>query len=213
MEYDFHENSHSNILEYLIDYNSYEKGADILCQLVKDSSDADFEKLQEKILKKNYSVNREYIVTSGRIDLFILDEAEKFVVIIENKIFANIGSKIINEEENIVSRSQLQVYENWCKKNFRDYNQSYILLHLSNTDEDTSLFSKVSYEQLYQNLKMNQIEDNILNDYLLLLESINNPTTHDLFYLKKLANTILQEEPVEISLVDYYTLKNIFYVS
>ena len=29
MEYNFHENSHSNILAYLLDYNSCEKGADI----------------------------------------------------------------------------------------------------------------------------------------------------------------------------------------
>lgn len=211
VEYNFHENSHSNILEYLIDYNSYEKGADILCQLVKDTVCLDYEKLCKKILKKSYTVFREYTVPSGRIDLLILDKIEKFIIIIENKILADIGSKIIIEEENTLTQSQLQIYEKWSKSDYPNYDHLYVLLHLSNNDEDIFAFLKVSYEQLYQNLKTNQIEDNIIDDYLLLLETIVNPTTHDLFYYKKLATKLLKNEKTNLSLVDYYKLKNIFY--
>jgi hypothetical protein len=38
MEHDFDKNSHSNILEYLIDYNSFEEGSKILSQMVMDTS-------------------------------------------------------------------------------------------------------------------------------------------------------------------------------
>ena len=119
--------------------------------MVKDTLCLDNGKLYEKILKKSYTVQREAKVTSGRLDLLILDQTEKFVIIIENKILADVGSKIIIEEENTVTKSQLQVYEKWCKSDYPDYDQLYILLHLSNSDKDTSSFLKVSYEQLYQN--------------------------------------------------------------
>ena len=86
----------------------------------------------------------------------------------------------------------------------------FILLHFANTDEDTSSFLKVSYKQLYHNLRSNKSDDNIFTDYLSLLETIINPTTNNLFYLKKLANNLLNNEEIELSLIDYFTLKKIF---
>lgn len=53
--------------------------------------------------------------------------------------------------------------------------------------------------------------DNILNEYLLLLKSILNPEMENLFEIKKLANKIIGDENLEISLTEYHTLKTIFY--
>jgi PD-(D/E)XK nuclease superfamily len=213
MEYDWNENSHSNILEYLIDYNSFEVGAQILCQMIKDSSTSKKDDLCKKVSKQTYTIDREYKIPSGRIDLFILDNEEKFVIIVENKIFAKIG-EASEEDENSIPVTQLEKYEKWCNDNYADYSRLYILLNFSNDDDDTSLFEKTSYKQLYDNLKNFESADNIFAEYLLLLDAMLNPLTQDLFKIKKLANKIIENEQPdnpEMSLTDYYTLKTIFY--
>ncbi len=216
MEYDFHENSHSKILQYLIDYNSFESGAKILSQMIAYTSIPVKEDLSKKIFKKSYTVYREHKIStgkmSGRIDLFILDEKEKYVIIIENKILAEIG-ETIDEDENSIKVTQLEKYEKWCKETYPNYTRLYILLNYSNNANDTSLFEKISYKQLYDSLTTDlKFTDNILEDYLLLLKSLLNPIAHDLFEIKKLANKIIENEDAEkITLTDYYTLKTIFY--
>ena len=210
MEYGWHENSHSNIIEYLIDYNSFEDGAKILCQIVKDSATLNNDALFIKILKRTYTVYREYTMTSGRIDLFVFDKVEKFIIIIENKILAGIGESI-GKEENSIPITQLKKYKDWCNENYADYTKLYILLNYSNSNEDTFSFDKVSYGQLYNNLNSLNCTDNILEEYLLLLDTILNPVKHDIFKLKRLANKIIKDENPKLSLTDYYTLKTIFY--
>jgi len=210
MEYRWNENSHSNILEYLIDYNSFEDGVKVLCQIINDSATLNKDALCNKILKQSYTVDREYTIISGRIDLFVFDKVEKFVIIIENKILAGI-SETIGEEENSISITQLEKYEKWCNENYADYIRLYILLNFSNNDDNTSLFDKVSYGQLYDNLNNLNSTDNILEEYLLLLNTLLNPVAQDLFKIKKLANKIMKNENQELSLTDYYTLKTIFY--
>ncbi len=214
MEYDFHENSHSNILAYLFDYNSFDGGCEILSEIVKNTSFAQKNELSEKIKKQSYSVYREFSIKTknsyGRIDLFVEDKCEKFIIVIENKILAGIG-ETIGEEENSIPVTQLEKYEKWCNENYADYFQLYILLNFSNNDDNTSLFEKISYRHLYDNLNNSKFTDNIFEDYLLLLKSLLNPVTQDLFKIKKLANKIIEDESPEISLTDYYTLKTIFY--
>jgi hypothetical protein len=215
MEYSWNENSHSNILEYLIDYNSFEAGAEILSQIIMDTSSPEKKDLCKKISKKTYTVKREHPILigklSGRIDLFIFDEKEKFIIIIENKILSEIGEKLLNEENSSLI-NQLEKYQNWCKETYINYTKLFILLNFQNTDEDVFSFEKVSYKQLYDNLKKINSTDNIFDEYLLLLNSVLNPVTHDLSEIKKLANKIIENEnPEKISLTDYYTLKTIFY--
>lgn len=210
MEYDWNENSHSNILAYLIDYNSFDEGHKILSQMVEDVSPQNNKDLCKKILKGTYTVDREHHIPSGRIDLFILDESEKFVIIIENKIFAEI-SKTIGEDENSMEVTQLERYEKWCDDNYTDFTRLYILLNYSTSDENTFSFEKISYRQLYNTLKIIESGDNIFNEYLLLLETILNSVAQDLFEIKKLAKKIIDNEEPKISLTDYYILKTIFY--
>ena len=209
MEHDFHENSHSNIIEYLIDYNSFDEGALLLSHLINDTSSTYKGDLCKKVLRKTYTIEREHSISKGRIDLFIWDDKEKFVIIIENKILAGIG-ETITEDENSIPITQLKKYEKWCNETYPDYIRLYILLNFSNSD-DSSLFEKISYKQLYDILKDLKFIDNISEDYLLLLSSLLNPLTHDLLKIKKLANKIIEDENPEVSLTDYYILKTIFY--
>ena len=172
------------------DYNSFDAGSQILSQMIIDSSTQDKDDLCKKVLKKTYTVYREYRISSGRIDLFILDEDEKFVIIIENKILAEIG-ETIGEDENTIPVTQLEKYVKWCKEDYTDHTRLYILLNFSNTVDDTSSFKKISYKQLYDNLKNDNLEkftstDNIFDEYLLLLNSLLNPVAHDLLKIKSL---------------------------
>jgi len=210
MEFDWNENSHSNILAYLIDYDSFDEGHKILSRMVEDASVQNDIDLCKKVLKRTYTVEREYHIPTGRIDLFILDKSERFVIIIENKILAGIGKSIV-EDENSIEISQLEKYKKWGDGNYPDYSRLYILLNYSTEDENTFSFVKISYQQLYNNLKIIESDDNIFDEYLLLLNSMLNTETQDLFEIKKLANKIIKDKNPEISLTEYYILKNIFY--
>jgi hypothetical protein len=210
MEYNWDENSHSNILEYLINYNSFAQGAKLLSQMILNTSSPEKENLGEKVLDETYFTYREHGIPKGRIDLFILDDEKKFVIIIENKILAGIGESISEDE---IKVTQLEKYEKWCKENYVGYTRLYIFLNFSNNDDDISLFEKISSKQLYDILKALKSDDNIFDEYVLLLKTLLNPFTQDLFEIKKLANKILEgknPETFEISLTEYYTLKNIF---
>ncbi len=116
MEYNFHENSHSNILAYLLDYNTYEGGASVLSRLIKYTSELESEEVEKGILNETYTVRREFTIPKGRIDVIVIDEKEKFIIIIENKLLAGIGSKLVNdtnedESQNTISSTQIHIYE------------------------------------------------------------------------------------------------------
>ena len=225
MEYDWNENSHSNILQYLLDHNSFKAGPAILAHLITDSSTDDKNELRNKILNGTYTIEREFAIPKGRIDLFILDDTERFVVIIENKLLAGIG-KTESDDENEIDKTesddenqittQLEIYEKWCDEKYPNYERQYILLNFSIGELDNSMFEKVTYKQLYDNLTRDDIKqtgsnDNIFGEYLLLLDSLLNPKSHDLLKIKKLANNIIENDRVDISLTEYHDLKTIFY--
>jgi hypothetical protein len=210
MEYNWNENSHSNILAYLIDYNVFEAGSQILTQIISNTENPNKDSLIKKVLKEKYSVTREYKIASGRLDLFIVDVDEKFAIIIENKIRAQIG-KEYEEQEKIISVSQLEKYKKWCDENYPSYTTLFILLCFENEDENLFSFEKFTYETLYSCLKTINSSDNILEEYKLLLDSLINPKSHDLFKIKKLANGIIVDATVDISLTEFYNLKTTFY--
>lgn len=220
MEYDFHENSHSNILAYLLDYDTFEKGDKILSELIKCTSEAEKEELSSKIFKRTYTLSREFSIPNGRLDILIKDEEEKFIIIIENKLLAAIGSKFIgkageteNLDEDRVSITQLQIYEEWCNATYPAYSKFFILLNLATETEISTAFNNVSYTQLFNVLKNCKTEDNILEDYVLLLDSILNPKAYSLSDLKKFATTLVSQDEPTISLIEYYTLKDFFYAA
>lgn len=127
MEYDFHENSHSNIINYLIDFDTFEEAPEILSRIVENTSYEKKDELYEKIKKKTYSVNREFHIRndnySGRIDLFIEDPKEKFVIIIENKVLTEIGLETNLESEVETKITQLEKYKMWCERRYSGYSR------------------------------------------------------------------------------------------
>jgi len=212
MKYKWNENSHSNILDYLFNYNSFKYGSKLLSQLVLNTDFPEKDILAKKILNENYSTYREYAISKGRIDLFVLDEKENFAIIIENKILAEIGESI-DEDENKIT--QLEKYEKWSQKNYPGYIRLNVFLNFSDYDDETPFFYKISYKRLFDLLndlfKLSKPDDNIFEEYLLLLDSLLNAERQDLAKVKKLANSIIENKNPEISLTDYFTLKSIFY--
>lgn len=177
MEYDFHENTHSNILEYIFDYQLIgNEAADFLAAFIsglKENSD-DFSSL---IKERKYLIEREFTVKNGRMDLFIYNEKNKFAIVIENKIFAEIAEKEILPEEDLTHKTQLDFYINHLNNYYSGYKKLYILLSYKQIQksEEYKPFVSVDYNYLYNTLEsFENIKDSIFNDYKILLYSLIN---------------------------------------
>lgn len=161
------ENTHSNVLEYLFDYKLLgPKAAYILSDLISRVIDEnDNEELIKAILDSKYTVERENSVKvsnrRGRIDIFIVDDVNKFTVTIENKIHAAI-SLFEHEEEDDV-KSQLDFYSKYVNRNYINYNNNFLLLSFQDYDDDTTPFNLIELNSLYETLNNYDIMDNILS--------------------------------------------------
>ncbi len=173
MEYNYHENSHSNILEYIFDYNLIGKeGISILSDFVSGFALIENkEGLISKIKKRKYTLHREFPVSinsrKGRIDLLIKDSINKFVIVVENKIFASVS---IDDED----YSQLDLYRDFVNKHYSTYSRVFIIISHREIDRNFNNYVIGNYNDLYTILKKYDIDDNILIDYKMLLYSINN---------------------------------------
>ena len=60
--------------QYLLDYNSFDEGAKLLNDIIKNTSSIYKDDLCKKILRKTYTVDREHNILSGkgRIDFIYL---------------------------------------------------------------------------------------------------------------------------------------------
>lgn len=153
MEHNFRENTHSNILEYLFDYSLFEKGAEILSAFIGSINgieEGERKIICEKIAKKNYSVEREKSVGSGRMDIFIYDN--EFALVIENKIYSDVAKK---GEENEMGESltQLHIYENFVNRNYSSCEKVFLLLSYKQIEKDHKPFIYVTYQQLFDELE------------------------------------------------------------
>lgn len=178
MEHNFRENTHSNIWKYLFDYNfSGDNATNTLCELIKQAKKNNSGKIEENLLKKKYSITREFFVGNGRIDLLIKDETNKFVIVIENKVLANISSKKFEDDiENTIIKSQLDLYREYFNRSkFQNWEKIFFLISYKNIDnfEDTN-FEFLDYKTLYTILKKVQTSDNIWKEYLTLLHCLTN---------------------------------------
>lgn len=125
MEHNFRENTHSNILKHLFNCRLTDWGCKILSAFILQTTNDKV--LSDLLLKRTYTVYREYSTKNGRIDLLIEDRKNKFVIVIENKLLANISKKEYSVEEK-VTRTQLHNYTDYVSKNYKGYNQTFILL-------------------------------------------------------------------------------------
>ena len=186
MEYDFHENTHSNILKYLFDYNINGKiGTKILSAFLDKINNDNTEFITPLIKYRNYSVEREYFINKGRIDLLVIDHKNHFLIVIENKINADVGIREGINENNI-PKTQLNVYYNFIEEHFKEYTKLYILLSYKEIGSDHEPFLFIDYLKLYDILTHVNITDVILNQYTLLLHSL----THQLYDKREMIDKI-----------------------
>lgn len=203
MEHNFRENTHSNILKHLFNCRLTDWGSKILSAFIfKTTND---KVLSDLLLKKTYTVYREYSTKNGRIDLLIEDRKNKFVIVIENKLLANISLKEYSEEEK-VTKTQLHNYTDYVSKNYKGFSQTFILLSMyPNYEIDINNFIQSDYAILYDILKDVNSENSIIKEYRCLLKSLIN-YEFDKEWIIEYRNKILENK--KINLLNTFELVN-----
>jgi hypothetical protein len=174
MEHNFRENTHSNILQYLFDYGMNGSiGSELLVRFIKQMDAENGDDFVRLIKKKKYTVEREVSANSGRMDIFICDTENKFVIVIENKIYAGVGERE-SIEDNDTPDNQLKVYERYVEKNYKSYKKLYVLLSHTFIEENHKPFIFIDYSRLYSAMQSYPTNDVIVKQYEILLHSLIN---------------------------------------
>jgi len=173
MEHNFRENTHSNILRYLFDYNMIgDVAIEILSKILTGISSKGADQIVEKLRQKKYSVEREVLTENGRMDLFFVDETNRFTIVIENKINAKVALKSSESPEKN-QYTQLDEYKNFVDKQFPSFDKLFILLSHRPQENDFPPYIIITYNQLSQALFSVLSEDPILSEYKILLRSFS----------------------------------------
>ena len=101
------------------------------------------------------------------MDLFIKDDKNKWLVVVENKIDSNIR---------VEKGSQLDAYSEFCKRNYPEYNKLYILLSyrednfkdIENSKKESE-WLPMNYYSVFNVLLKYAEEDNFIKEYLKIL--------------------------------------------
>jgi hypothetical protein len=200
MEHNFRENSHSNILQYLCDYNNLgQESVNVLKGFLSPINNDVSAFIIEKLGNKSYKVIREYPTEKGRIDILITDKQNKFNIIIENKLLAEISVKEINEK-NEVTKTQLDDYYDYINGKFEGYQNLFLLLSYYSYDEEINNYFKINYETVYLSLKNIKTDDVILSEYKSLLTSLLTGVDKNMISLsiQKLKNDL----PIELNTIE-----------
>lgn len=196
MEHNFRENTHSNILKYLYDYNfTNTEGIEALYLLLNNTKGKKIKNLKAKLFSKKYKIEREFHTGKGRIDLLIKDDINKFIIVIENKVYAGIAEKDFDEEKNVTA-TQLDLYKNYFtnKDKYENYDKVFILLSYKDIEEfEDNLFELVNYDTLFKILNQVNFQDTIAKDYLILLYGLTK-NIHDKNWLIEQSNYIKSEK-------------------
>lgn len=195
MEHNFRENTHSNILKYLFDYNfTNSEGIEALYLLLSETKGKRIKKLKSKLLSRKYKIEREFHTGNGRIDLLIKDEFNKLLIVIENKVYASIAEKDFDAEKNVTS-TQLDMYNYYFSSNekYNNWDKLYILLSYKEIEDfNHENFELINYDLLIKILNKVSFQDHIVNDYLILLYSLIK-NIHDKSWLIEQSNFIKSE--------------------
>ena len=196
MEHKFRENTHSRVLRYLFHYKFIEEGSNILSKFIYEI----VPEISNLILKNQYEIIKEHRIFNGkgRIDLFIKDEKNQFVIVIENKIYADINiEEISNEGE--VTKTQLTKYEKYVEEKYKDYKHCFVLLSFKEVKEslDIGKFRRENYNRLIEILNTVESDDNILKEYIKLLDSLTK--NEDKEYLIDLIEDIRNNKKISLS--------------
>ncbi len=206
VDHNFRENTHSNILQYLFDHRFYKHAPNLLADFLEDYN-TKIQDLRGKLLNKNYIIHREKSVGNGRIDLFIEDKKNNFVIVIENKVLADVSTaetEIDIDKE--VTITQLDIYRRFVTNYYNGFDQEYILLSLKPIDVEHPPYRITDYQKLFEVVKSNPTKDPILEEYSILLRSLLN-NIHDKLKLIKIVRK-LDDEKANLNLNDIELLNN-----
>lgn len=174
MEHDFKENTHSNILKYIFDYNLMRNTGSAILENFLINIGSISEKVISKVRDNKYQIQREVSTGDGRIDLLIFDNTNKFVIVIENKLLSTVSKYEIIAEDEAIIKTQLDKYENYINSFYSDYDKVFILLSFINQQVDYYPFISADYENIYTVLTIVDSDDQIIDEYRLLLHSLIN---------------------------------------
>lgn len=180
------ETDHSLFLKYVL--SQCKCGSSILldfCNIIECQSE-----WINAIKQNTYTVESEFStkqqrkqsISLRRMDLFIKDEKNKWLIVIENKI----DSKIRVEKG-----SQLDAYSDFCKRNYPQYNKLYILLSYREDnfkDIKNTEWLSMNYYSVFNILLKYVSENDFIKEYLrtlycLLFPNIQVPNVHYSFSL------------------------------
>ena len=110
---------------------------------------------------------RKQSISLRRMDLFIKDDKNKWLVVVENKIDSNIR---------VEKGSQLDAYSEFCKRNYPEYNKLYILLSyrednfkdIENSKKESE-WLPMNYYSVFNVLLKYAEEDDFIKEYLKIL--------------------------------------------
>lgn len=179
------ETDHSLFLKYVLSQCKY--GSSILLDFCNMTG---YQSEWINAIKQNtYTVESEFStkqqrkqsISLRRMDLFIKDDKNKWLVVIENKIDSNIR---------VEKGNQLDAYSEFCKRNYPQYNKLYILLSYREDNfkdiENSKKESKwwpMNYYSAFNILLRYAEEDDFIKEYLrtlyfLLFHNIQIPNLH-----------------------------------
>jgi len=194
MEHDYRENSHSNILRHIFHHKFWDLGSIVLAKLIKRITNDDT--IPSLIMKSNYEIHREFFAKTGRIDILIVDKKNNFVIVIENKVLASIAIKEYFED-NTISKTQLHNYSKFISSNYFGFKSCFILLSLyPDTTTELEQFIQTDYNSFLEILNEIDTDNNIVNDYKILLKSITN-YQYDKEWLIELNNKLKRKAIVD----------------
>ncbi|MFC1564094.1 PD-(D/E)XK nuclease family protein [candidate division KSB1 bacterium] len=199
-----HEIRHSNVLAWLLNPSEYHNLGDrvlkkIIMNILLVSANQDV--IPEDIMLKdvhfsNY-MDAEVLREKDNIDLLIISESNKFVLLIENKIYSK------------ESESQLKRYLNKTRDNYKDYKILPVFLTIDQQEPKGAKYCVLNHFSVYDivNNTIELFQDNMSVDtynfieyYLITLRDILNMDEDT----KKLCRQIYQEHKEAIDLI-YHT--------
>ncbi|MBC7587508.1 MAG: PD-(D/E)XK nuclease family protein [Chitinophagaceae bacterium] len=214
MEYKFHENSHTNILQYLFDFRYLGNvGVKILKSFLEKIDTEESKKIASLVGYCTYRTEREKSISNGRMDLLIEDNTQKFVVMIENKILSSVIEKESeeNEEEETITRTQLTNYKEYIRKEYPKHIVLLVLLSFKQQELINDDFVFADYKMVNEVLNEVDEEDNILSEYKILLNSLLSNKIDKVAALELGYQLFNDQQKSKPSLYELEMIKSTFY--
>lgn len=214
MEYKFHENSHTNILQYLFDFRySGDMAVEILKSFLEKINSEESKKIASLVGYCTYKTRREKSIGNGRMDLLIEDNTQKFVVMIENKILSSVIEKESddNGDDETITRTQLTNYKEFIKKEYTNYTVLLILLSFKQQELVDFDYVFADYKMVNEVLGEVEEQDNVLSEYKTLLNSLLNNKINKVATLELAYQLFSDQQKREASLYELEKIKSTFY--